>query len=285
MSIKRITAIMIVIVCVVSCSKKETGCDDACYYYDDETNKAIFYLNNDYVSYDSESKKVKDTACKTYDFRSDFESGNYVKHNFISTASNFDTVEISNCLYLDKLFISLIYNLRIVGDVWTVSIYFPSDNCDFIVWNKAPQPFKGTYKFRVGKSENIAFNGCLNELKDELKSNYYPFNNTDGYHMEPMPALYLRLINSREQTEYFASRFGVENRIIENKLSVFGQIIDVILIRHLLLENSSEKICDDITLLDIRDRFNSYLGKDSFTGFLVEDFDSILPPPEPTDNK
>ena len=242
-------------------------------------------MNNDYVSYDSESKKVKDTACKTYDFRSDFESGNYVKHNFISTASNFDTVELANCLYLDKLFISLIYNLRIVGDVWTVSIYFPSDNCDFIVWNKAPQPFKGTYKFRVGKSENIAFNGCLNELKDELKSNYYPFNNTDGYNMEPMPALYLRLINSREQTEYFASRFGVENRIIENKLSVFGQIIDVILIRHLLLENSSEKICDDITLLDIRDRFNSFLGKDSFTGFLIEDFDSILPPPEPTDNK
>ncbi|MBR4198122.1 MAG: hypothetical protein IKQ94_05035 [Bacteroidales bacterium] len=275
---------MIVIVCVVSCSKKETGCDDA-YYYDDETNKAIFYLNNEYVSYDSESKKVKDTACKTYDFRSDFESGNYVKHNFISTASNFDTVELANCLYLDKLFISLIYNLRIVGDVWTVSIYFPSDNCDFIVWNKAPQPFKGTYKFRVGKSENNAFNGCLNELKDELKSNYYPFNNTDGYYMEPMPALYLRLINSREQTEYFASQFGVENRIIENKLSVFGQIIDVILIRHLLLENSSEKICDDITLLDIRDRFNSFLGKDSFTGFLIEDFDSILPPPEPTDNK
>ena len=99
--------------------------------------------------------------------------------------------------------------------------------------------------------------------------------------MEPMPALYLRLINSREQTEYFASRFGVENRIIENKLSVFGQIIDVILIRHLLLENSSEKICDDITLLDIRDRFNSFLGKDSFTGFLIEDFDSILPPPPP----
>ena len=102
---------MIVIVCVVSCSKKETGCDDAYYYFDNETNKAIFYLNNEYVSYDSESKKVKDTACKTYDFRSDFESGNYVKHDFISTASNFDTVEIANCLYLDKLFISLIYKL------------------------------------------------------------------------------------------------------------------------------------------------------------------------------
>ena len=270
---------MICTTIVSCCSKNELN--NAYYYFDNETNNAIFYLNNDYVSYDSESKKVKDTACKTYDFRSDFESGNYVKHNFISTASNFDTVELANCLYLDKLFISLIYNLRIVGDVWTVSIYFPSDNCDFIVWNKAPQPLKGTYKFRVGKSENIAFNGCLNELKDELKSNYYPFNNTDGYHMEPMPALYLRLINSREQTEYFASRFGVENRIIENKLSVFGQIIDVILIRHLLLENSSEKICDDITLLDIRDRFNSFLGKDSFTGFLIEDFDSILPPPPP----
>lgn len=279
MSFNKYIAIMICTTIVSCCSKNELN--NAYYYFDNETNNAIFYLNNDYVSYDSESKKVKDTACKTYDFRSDFESGNYVKHNFISTASNFDTVEIANCLYLDKLFISLIYNLRIVGDVWTVSIYFPSDNCDFIVWNKAPQPLKGTYKFRVGKSENNAFNGCLNELKDELKSNYYPFNNTDGYNMEPMPALYLRLINSREQTEYFASRFGVENRIIENKLSVFGQIIDVILIRHLLLENFSEKICDDITLLDIRDRFNSYLGKDSFTGFLVEDFDSILPPPPP----
>lgn len=284
MSIKRITAIMIVIVCVVSCSKKETGCDDACYYYDDETNNVIFYLNNDYVSYYSESKKVKDTACKTYDFRSDFESGNYVKHNFISTASNFDTVELANCLYLDKLFISLIYNLRIVGDVWTVSIYFPSDNCDFIVWNKAPQPFKGTYKFRVGKYENIAFNGCLNELKDELKSDYYPMYDTNGY-LEPRPALYLRLINGREQAECFASQFDLENCLVQNKISVFGQIIDVILIRHLLLENSSEKICDDITLLDIRDRFNSFLGKDSFTGFLIEDFDSILPPPEPTDNK
>ena len=284
MSIKRITAIMIVIVCVVSCSKKETGCDDACYYYDDETNKVIFYLNNDYVSYDSESKKVKDTACKTYDFRSDFESGNYVKHNFISTASNFDTVELANCLYLDKLFITLIYNLRIVGDVWTVSIYFPSDNCDFIVWNKAPQPFKGTYKFKVGESENMAFNGCLNELKDELKSDYYPQYDADGF-MEPRPALYIRLINGREQAEFFAARFGLENCLVQNKISVFGQIIDVILIRHLLLENYSEKICDDITLLDIRDRFNSFLGRDSFTGFLIEDFDSIQPPPEPTDNK
>ena len=146
---------------------------------------------------------------------------------------------------------------------------------------RPPQPLKGTYKFKVSESENNAFNGCLNELKDELKSNYYPFNNTDGYNMEPMPALYLRLINSREQTEFFASRFGVENRIIENKLSVFGQIIDVLLIKHLLLGDSNKKISGEITLLDIRDRFNSYLGKDSFTGFLVEDFDSILPPPPP----
>ena len=278
MSFNKITAIIIGAAIVCCCSKKESN--DAYYYFDDETNGAIFYLNDEYVSFESESRKVIDTSFEKHDFESDFATGNYLKHNYISTTSCFDTIELANCLYIDKYIVTLIYNIRIIGDMWTVSIYFPSEKCDFIVWNKTPEPLKGTYKFKVSESENIAFNGCLNELKDELKSNYYPFNNTDGY-MEPRPALYLRLINRRGQTECFASRFGVENRIIENKLSVFGQIIDVLLIKHLLLGDSNAKISGDITLLEIRDRFNSYLGKDSFTGFLVEDFDSILPPPPP----
>ena len=46
-------------------------------------------------------------------------------------------------------------------------------------------------------------------------------------------------------------------------------------------DSKDNKISDTITLLDIRKRFDFYVGKDSCTGFIVEDFDNLISPPFP----
>lgn len=193
----------------------------------------------------------------------------YYKQTFSSCKLIYDTIEMANCIELPRHNIGFLYNLRIIDTSWEVALYYPSSGNDRI---------KGTYSFIITESENRIFKGVLNKFQENAKKRYYPIQNNSLFnHLNPAPAIYVKIQSEKEQSEYF----GAITPSTCDSISVFyilSQITAIILENHIFSDSKYYKISDTIKLLDIRNRFNVYVDKDCCTGFIVEDFDNLIPP-------
>ena len=193
----------------------------------------------------------------------------YYKQTIYSFNIEYDTIEIANSLKefprnsAKKVFL---YNLRIIDIKWEVSLYHPCSD------------IKGTYSFNITESENNIFKGILNVFQENAKQKYYPIQNQTRFSSQnPADALYLKIQSKREQSEYFGA---ITTPIYDSitKFYMLSQIINIIIGNHISPDNNDNKINDTIQLLDIRERFDYYVGRDCCTGYIVKDFDSIVPP-------
>jgi hypothetical protein len=183
----------------------------------------------------------------------------YYKQTLCYSDLQYDTIEIANSIELPRHRKDFLYNLRILDTKWEVAIYHPCTD------------IKGVYYFNIMESENKIFKEILNCIQKNAIKKYYPIkNNTFFSSQNPAPALYLKMQSGKEQSEYFGR---------DDVFNMLEQITTVILGNHILSDNKENKISDTIKLLDIRERFNFYVYKDSCTGFIIKDFDSLIPPP------
>ncbi|MDR0368178.1 MAG: hypothetical protein LBH82_03435 [Bacteroidales bacterium] len=256
--------ILILLVSIFFCRCKKSDTNEACQekVYKSDDGYCVFLINDEFYTV----QKWDEDGFQTFPADDSIISSQtgriYYKQIFSSYSLKYDTIEIANSMELPRHCLGFLYNLRIVDKKWEIALYYPSGD----------ESIKGTYSFHITESENKMFKGILNKFQENAKQKYYPIQDTTKHYSISIPAFYLKIQPENESFEYFGTT------ALFNMLS---QITTIIIGNHILPENSDNKISDTIKLLDIRERFNSYVGKDCCTGFIVEDFDSLIPPPVP----
>lgn len=166
-----------------------------------------------------------------------------------------DTITIANSwneLY-DKHSCWL-FNIKIWGRIWNVSLYYPFDNT------------KGTYRFEISDEEQSLFNGILSKLLNS-KVDLYPAQDTSKTSIHgPIPATYVSIKKNNKIREIFGS---IENA----QISALTQIVIVLNQKYISHETKKN---DTISFNDVRSRFNDFSERDRHTGSYIEDFDSVM---------
>jgi len=186
-----------------------------------------------------------------------FANRTYIKQYLPYNYSKFDTIEIANST--DEVRggqIGWLYNLRITKNQWSVSLYYPFDD------------IKGTYFFNITDSENKIFFSIISKLVNELDNHYYPEKDTIRFAHHPASALYVKLINELEYFEYFGSLNSAPC-----EFNLLNQLVIIIIENHVLPHNKKNNLIEHI---NIREKFNSFMRMDRYTGIFIEDHDSIL---------
>lgn len=254
-----------------SCKNKFSDTNKICQgkVYTDEYGYCVFLINEKFYTVQKWDEDFFNTFLTDDSISSSQTNQIYYKQTLSSCNLKYDTIEMANCMELPRHNRGFLYNLRIIDTNWKVALYYPSGNDEI----------KGTYSFNITKFEDDIFKGILNIFQESAKKKYYPIQkNSLFHHGNPAPAIYLKIQSEKEQSEYFGAITPTTCDSIA-KFYMLYQITAVILGNHIFPDSKDSKISDTIKLLDIRKQFDFYVGKDCCTGFIVEDFDNLIPPP------
>lgn len=263
----------ILLLLLFSCKNKFCETNEICKekVYTDEYGYCVFPINDKFYTIKQWDEDFFDIFPTDDSIRSSQTNRIFYKQILNSCNLEYDTIEMANCIEIPRHNIGFLYNLRIVDTNWEVALYYPSGE----------KEIKGTYSFNITRPENKIFKGVLNKFKNNAKENYYPIqNNSLFFQGNPAPAIYLKIQSKQEQTEYFGPITPISCDSVAN-FDMLSQITTIILRDHILYDSKDNKISDTIMLLDIRKRFDFYVSKDCCTGFVVKDFDNLIPPPSP----
>ena len=269
--------ITILLVLTVSCRNQYSNKDEVCQekVYQDEDGYCVFFISDRFQTILKWDEEEYCFSFHTDDSIISLKTDRVLyKKTLLSCNLKYDTIDMANAIELPRPRngIGFLYNLRITDKKWKVALYYPSKFNDKI---------KGTYSFYISESEDKVFKRVLSTFLKDAKQEHYPIqDNIHRLYQNSAHALYLKIQSNKEQLEYFGAILPAKYDTITS-LYMLAQITTVILGNHILPDACSSKISDTIKLLDIRNRFNSYVCKESGVGFIVEDFDSMIPPPPP----
>jgi hypothetical protein len=165
-----------------------------------------------------------------------------------------DSIYIANSRHeLKRRQWNWLFNTKIFGLNWNVSLYSFDDT-------------KGTYVFTISQEERTILNDLIHSINLNPKR-LYPSLDTSRVQIDgPFAAIYLATFCCGEEIESFGS-------IEYPELSALMQF--AILINQKYIK-SKNRISKNITLMDVRNRFNLQRQKVVHTGSDIEDYDSVV---------
>lgn len=145
---------------------------------------------------------------------------------------------------------AILHNVNILNKQWSVDLYFPDD-------------FYGNYTFEISDKQHEAFDTILSQFVSNLDYFYYPVRDTLRFKNDASSSIYLRFTDLNDTFEYFGAlpQEPCEFALLFSFVAVIIQI-------HL---PEAQKQSDELAHLDIRDRFNTFMLMDRYTGSYVFD--------------
>lgn len=227
-------------------------------------NSCIFFVDGDYVSL---------RACSPYIFLTNYAGDTvsidcngmtFLKRSIPYPTAVLDSFHVANSLKEIKSHqATWVFNAKIVGRKWTVSLYFPYDDIE------------GTYQFNITKDEDLMLRSLI-QLLNSKQERIFPAIDTSRLEFDgPSDACYFCTFHSGEIKETFGTYEYPEISYLSQYMMMLNQKYITPMV----------KISLRIELVDVRERYNHYRSQNRNTGALVLDFDSIPKPPCPRRNR
>jgi hypothetical protein len=211
---------------------------DFCYLMDGKIHSIYLdgYPSNYYLtgynrfSYDSIQNLV-------VDLNNDDEL--YYPIDCASNSTFSDTIYMANSLFGLSQGIGVLFNAKIIGDLWQVGVYYPND-------------FIGTYEFHITNSELNLFDCAIDKFIKKISI----FQDTN-YYQKSESVLLVKMSNSEETTISKIDEHTYTTMLV-NDLSM------IIIKKHLKKYN---RISDEISYTEIRKKIKNDAIKSKFKLF------------------